>query len=263
MWCLHGNNVVFTCKSCSVHIWIHVLSTWKPHVVHMETTWYPHVNQVVSTEKPCGVNAVTTLCPHVYKNHMVSKYHVETMLFSCWHNMVTMLTPHGFQVYTTWFAWTACGFHVDTMWFPCRPHVVSRWIPHHFQITSVANWSQKLTNLWKPVTSLIMVWFSIRKKFWKALGLLYQLVLFYVISTWKWPHHFPFGQISLQSHVTTLNQPIRSLNSLKSPSSRRHFCDFVRFHPKFHPHLKSKAVRTALLKTGGSRPSPYMEKIGR
>ena len=66
---------------------------------------------------------------------------------------------------------------------------------------------------------------------------------------WKRPRHFPFGQISLQIHVTTLNQPTRSLNSLKSPSSRRHFCDFVRFHPKFHPHLKSKAVRTALLKS--------------
>ena len=50
----------------------------------METTWYPHGNQVVSTEKPCCVNVVTTLCPHVYKNHMVSMYHVETMLFSCW-----------------------------------------------------------------------------------------------------------------------------------------------------------------------------------
>ena len=28
-----------------------------------------------------------------------------------------------------------------------------------------------------PVTSLIMVQFSIRKKFWKALGLLYQLTV--------------------------------------------------------------------------------------
>ena len=63
----------------------------------------------------------------------------------------------------------------------------------------------------------------------------------------KWPHHFPFSQISLQSHVTTLNQPIRSLDSLKSPSSRWNLWDFVRFHSKFSPHLKSKAVRTALL----------------
>ena len=28
-----------------------------------------------------------------------------------------------------------------------------------------------------PVTSLIMVQFSIRKKFWKALGLLYQMMV--------------------------------------------------------------------------------------
>ena len=35
----------------------------------------------------------------------------------------------------------------------------------------------KMTNLWMPVTSLIMVQFSIRKKFWKALGLLYQMTV--------------------------------------------------------------------------------------
>ena len=55
-----------------------------------------------------------------------------------------------------------------------------------------------------------MVRFSICKKFWKALGLLYQLVVSschlhvgkqqYMA---KQPHHFPFGQISLQNHVTT------------------------------------------------------------
>ena len=35
----------------------------------------------------------------------------------------------------------------------------------------------KMTNLWMPVTSLIMVRFSIRKKFWKALDLLYQMIV--------------------------------------------------------------------------------------
>ena len=35
----------------------------------------------------------------------------------------------------------------------------------------------KMTNLWMPVTSLIMVRFSICKKFWKALGLLYQMTV--------------------------------------------------------------------------------------
>ena len=37
----------------------------------------------------------------------------------------------------------------------------------------------KMTNLWMPVTSLIMVRFSIRKKFWKALDLLYQMTVEY------------------------------------------------------------------------------------
>ena len=69
------------------------------------------------------------------------------------------------------------------MWFSHGHHVVSMWTPrsmwlifHHFYIISVANRSQKIANLWKPVTSLIMVWFSIREKFWKALGL-YQPVV--------------------------------------------------------------------------------------
>ena len=35
----------------------------------------------------------------------------------------------------------------------------------------------KMTNLWMPVTSLIMVRFSIRKKFWKALDLLYHMTV--------------------------------------------------------------------------------------
>ena len=44
----------------------------------------------------------------------------------------------------------------------------------------------------------------------------------------------------------------------------------VRFHPKFHSHLKSKAVRTALLKTellyksviGPFKTNPFVQKIG-
>ena len=81
--------------------------------------------------------------------------------------------------------WTQCGFHMDTMWFLCGHHMVSMWlIFHHFYIISVANRSQKIANLWKPVTSLIMVWFSIREKFWKALGLLYQSVV--SISQLSW-----------------------------------------------------------------------------
>ena len=101
------------------------------------------------------------------------------MLFSC-------RTPHGSQVYTTWFAcrqhvvfmWTQCGFHMDTTWFLCGHHMVSIWlIFHHFYIISVANRSQKIANLWKPLTPSIMVWFSIRKKFWNACGVLYQPVV--------------------------------------------------------------------------------------
>ena len=52
-------------------------------------------------------------------------------------------------------------------------------------VTSVAIRSWKMTNLWMPVTSLIMVWFSIRKKFWKALDLLYQVTVETTRKQWK------------------------------------------------------------------------------
>ena len=64
----------------------------------------------------------------------------------------------------------------------------------------------------------------------------------------QWPRRCPIAQISLKSHVTTLYWPIRELHSFKSPTNNRNFRENVRFHPKFFPHLKSKAVRTALLK---------------
>ena len=81
---------------------------------------------------------------------------------------------------------------------------------------------------------------------WTPLSDGYAYMLFSLKG--KWPRCFPFGQISPKCHVTTLNQPIRSNNSLKSPNSRRNLRDIVRLHPKFFPHLKSKAIRTALLK---------------
>ena len=223
-----------------------MVSMWKPCGVHMETMWFSHGNHVVSTFEPmCCLPG----------NHMLCTWKPHGVHVPCRNHVVFMLTQHGYHIDTTWFPggyhmvcmWTACGFHVDTMWFPCGPHVVSRWIPHHFQITSVANWSRKLINLWKPVTSLIMVRFSNRKKFWKAAIM-----------------PFACGEMTIHGETTTsfsfwpnltakscdhLSEPIRRLHSLKSPSSRQNLWDFMRFHPKFHSHLKSKAVRTALLKS--------------
>ena len=85
-------------------------------------------------------------------------------LVSCWkimwcphrHHVVCMLTACCFHVDTTWF--TRCtlhGFsHMDTMWFLCGHHMNSMWlIFHHFYVISVANRSQNIANLWKPVTS--------------------------------------------------------------------------------------------------------------
>ena len=162
--------------------------------------------------------------------------------------------------------WKQCSVHLETTWCPHGNHVVSTYCPcryqfstnfHHFHVTSVDNRSWKMTKLWKPVTSLIMVWFSICKMFWKAHGLLYHFVVSFSCHFPSFSCHFPrgkqwccfpFSQIALLSHVTTLYWPIRGLALLKSPTNNQNFGKIVRFHWKFFPHLKSKAVRTALLK---------------
>ena len=160
------------------------------------------------------------------------------------------------------------GLHVDSMWFPCGQHVVSMWTPCGFQVDTTS-FPDHFSCLIKSKTyqslkahnflnnGLIFNPQKVLESSWSPLSI--GTVFMSFPHQWKQPRHFPLGQISLQSHVTTLNQPIRSLNSLKSPSSRRHFCDFVRFHPKFHPHLKSKAVRTALLKRNNLARQLYCE----
>ena len=61
--------------------------------------------------------------------------------------------------------------------------------------------------------------------------------------------------------MITLYWPIRVLPLLKSPTNNRNFREFVRFHPKIFPHLKSKAVRTALLKTSSNENKPDKRDI--
>ena len=103
-----------------------MVSTWKPHGVHMETTCYPHANHVVSTWKPCGVNMVIMLCQH--ENNMVSTWymgHHVVSVHTSGHNVVTTLTPHGFQVDTTWFP---CEYHVVSMCTTCGFQVDNTWI---------------------------------------------------------------------------------------------------------------------------------------
>ena len=60
---------------------------------------------------------------------------------------------------------------------------------------------------------------------------------------------FPNHSNLVPKSCDSLNQPIRSLHLFKSLRIFQNFREFVRFHQKFHPHLKSKAVGTALLKS--------------
>ena len=140
-----------------------VVSTCKPCGVHMETTWYPHGNHMLSTCKPCGIHLETMWSQ--YGNHAVSTWkqhgfylvhgHHVVSVHTSGHNVVTTLTPHGFQVDTTWFPcgyhvvsmcttcgvqvdntwvqmWTLHDFHVKTTLFPCGHHIVSTWTPCGF-----------------------------------------------------------------------------------------------------------------------------------
>ena len=59
---------------------------------------------------------------------------------------------------------------------------------------------------------------------------------------------FPNYSNLIPKSCDQLNQPIRGLHLFKSLRLFRNLREFVRFHQKFHPHLKSKAVGTALLK---------------
>ena len=192
--------------------WLHaelffvLVSIWFPghHMV-----WCQCRSYVVSRCKPSSVHLETKSCPHGY--HMVSKWkpcgvQMDTIASICGHHVVSRWTLCGFQMDTSWFTCGCyiastlkpymCGVHVETMWCQCGNHVMSMWKKisvhletmwctcgyqflanfHHFHVISFAIRSQKITNLWKPVTSLIMVQFSIWKKFWKALDLFYQLV---------------------------------------------------------------------------------------
>ena len=160
MLCPHGNHVVFICRPHGIHVetmWCphghHVVFMWTQHGYNMDTMWLPSGCCMVSIlfSKPCAVNVETTWCP-------------------CGNHVVSTWKPHGIHMETTW---CTCGYQFFGQFY-------------HFRVTSVVIRSRKVTNLWKPVTSLIMVWFSIRKKFWKALDLLYLFVVFFVVF-----HCFP------------------------------------------------------------------------
>ena len=117
-------------------------------------------------------------------NHVMSKF--ETM----WCPQRNHMVP----------TWKSCGDHMDITCIPCGHQDMICYV------TWVAIRIRKITNLWMPVTSLIIVWFSIHEKFWKALSLFYQMVISYVV-----PHRFPlFPQAgmmwSFPFHSSDLNR---------------------------------------------------------
>ena len=176
--------------------------------------WFPSGCHMVSKSKACAVNVETTWCP-------------------CGNHVVCTWKPHG--------------VHMETTWCPCGNQFLDNF--HHFHVTSVAIRSQKMMNLWKPVTSLIMVRFSIREKVLKSSW----SPLSAGIGFMSCAHVYTMLSCTFQSNLTPkscdhVSQPIRRFGSMKSPSSRWNLWEIARFHWKFLSHLNSKAVITALLK---------------
>ena len=137
-----------------------MISIWKPCGFHVDITRLPHGHHVISRLKSFDVN-------------------VETMWYPCGNHVVSRRCSHGNHVVSTW---KPCGVHMVIMLCLHGNHM-AMWKPIFGQFSSFPCYfrSRKITNLWKPVTSLIMVRFSIRKKFWKAHGLLYLFVVFPVV----------------------------------------------------------------------------------
>ena len=169
------------------------------------------------------------------------KISLEMTISLCFH-VISTQKPHGFNGFPG--LWLEISLEMMTFVvsssFSCFP-ILSLSFCDWFPVSSTLFPCWKMTNLWKSVTSLRMVQLWLCLDCWKALDLFYHLVTVWchlyvgkLQYIWKWWHHFPFSQISLQSHVTTLSQPIRSLNLLKSPRTCENLWDFT--------HLKIKAV---------------------
>ena len=104
-------------------------------------------------------------------NHVVSSWWNHVV--SSWWNPIISLKKQRCFITMKWHGFI--DFYCDkTMWFH---HDKTTWFHRWNHIRS---WIMK--KLWKPVTSLIMVRFSIQKKFWKALDLFYHFLSFPVVS---------------------------------------------------------------------------------
>ena len=78
-----------------------------------------------------------------------------------------------------------------------------------------------------PVTSLIMVRFSIRKKFWKALGLLYQMTVETTGKRWK-RRGVTTETTGETTEMTGVSSPPKNDQSLNA-------CNFLNNGPIFNP----------------------------
>ena len=173
---------------------------------------------------------VAMLCPH--RNHMVSMWkpfdvHVKRMWFPYENHVMStyeaMWCPPGNHMVSTW-EW--CGFHVVTILCPHRNHMV-------FTLKSCGD---HMDTIWYPCGHNVVT-------MWTPHG-------FHVDT--KTPSYVTSKNYQCLNACNFLNNglifnPQKVLKSSWS-ASRWHLWDFVRLHPKLHSHLKSKAVRTALLK---------------
>ena len=97
--------------------------------------------------------------------------------------------------------------------------------------------------LWFPASFWVACLDCGLKLAWK-----WQLSWLPVVSMAETTSWFPFQSNLTAKSCDHPNQPIRSLHSLKSPRKLRNLWDFMRFHPKFYSHLKSKLLECSSAK---------------
>ena len=129
-----------------------------------------------------------------------------------WSYVVSIWKPHGVHMGTMW--WPYC-VHIETTWCLHWNHVVTTWTPSGIHVNT----------MWLPVLSFP----------------LFEMTV-------SFPFQSNLTPMSCDHHKLTNQEPWFIEISQVLSASRRHLRDFVRLHPKLHSHLKSKAVKTALLK---------------
>ena len=160
------------------HLWLPLFCGFHPPMV---TPWFP---------PSCGYHS---WLPPSHGDTVVS-----TLLWlACVVTTLLWLPPSHGDSMVSILPWSLCGYHppMVTPWFP-PSHGYHAWLPP-FVASPDGGDSLVSTLPWLPFVVTTLLWLH---------------VVYTSFTCTKWLLHLQTTQISLQSHVTTLNQPIERLS---------------------------------------------------